>query len=149
MLEFKKILFPVDLSETSAKLVPHVTTMAEQFGSRIHLIFVARILDYFSTIHVASDSINKLEKDLVEGAERRLKEFKEEYFQTFSDLSAVVVSGDASEEILNYARSEGIDMIILGTHGRKGLDKIVFGSVAERVAKGSPVPVLLVNPHKN
>ncbi|MCJ7682752.1 MAG: universal stress protein [Desulfobacteraceae bacterium] len=149
MLEFKKILFPVDLSETSAKLVPHVTTMAEQFGSRIHLIFVARILDYFSTIHVASDSINKIEKDLVEGAERRLKEFKEEHFQAFSDLSAVVVSGDASEEILNYARSEGIDMIILGTHGRKGLDKIVFGSVAERVAKGSPVPVLLVNPHKN
>ena len=92
----KKILFPVDLSETSAKLVPHVTTMAEQIGSRIHLIFVAPILDYFSTFHIASDSIDKLEteliertekraKELIKGAEKRLKKFIEEHFQGFSD----------------------------------------------------------------
>ena len=160
MIESKKILFPVDLSETSAKLVPHVTTMAEQIGSRIHLIFVAPILDYFSTFHIASDSIDKLEteliertekraKELIKGAEKRLKKFIEEHFQGFSDLRATVVSGDVSKEILSYARSERIDVIILGTHGKKGPDKIVLSSVAEKVVKGSLVPVLLVNPHKS
>jgi nucleotide-binding universal stress UspA family protein len=55
--------------------------------------------------------------------------------------------GDAAEEILKYVRSEGIDLIIMGTHGRKGLEKIVFGSVAERVVQKSPVPVLTINPY--
>jgi nucleotide-binding universal stress UspA family protein len=55
--------------------------------------------------------------------------------------------GDAAEEVLNYVRSEGIDLVIMGTHGRKGLEKVVFGSVAERVVQKSPVPVLTINPH--
>ena len=148
MLEFKKILFPVDLSETSPKLVPYVRTMADKFGAQIHLLFVARIFDYFSTIYVPTDSISKFEKELMEGAAKRLQEFKEEHFHANPDIRAIVVHGDASEEILNYTRAEGIDMIVLGTHGRKGLDKIVFGSVAERVTRAAAVPVFLVNPHR-
>jgi nucleotide-binding universal stress UspA family protein len=58
-----------------------------------------------------------------------------------------VVLGDAAEEILNYAKTEGIDLIIMGTHGRKGIERIIFGSVAERVVKKSPIPVLTVNPY--
>jgi nucleotide-binding universal stress UspA family protein len=56
--------------------------------------------------------------------------------------------GDAAQEVLNYIQSEGIDLVIMGTHGRKGLEHIIFGSVAERVVKHSPVPVLTVNPYK-
>ena len=50
--------------------------------------------------------------------------------------------------IINYVTSKGIDLVIMGTHGRKGLDKVIFGSVAERVVKTAPVPVMVVNPHK-
>ena len=148
MKEFKKILFPVDLSESSPKLVPYVTTMAEKFGAEIHLLFVARVFQYFSGIYVPHPSINKFEDEIVEGAKKRLKEFTEEYFSDFPETKAEVVPGDISEEILKYTGSKGIDLLILGTHGRKGLEKVVFGSVAERVAKTSPVPVLLVNPYK-
>jgi nucleotide-binding universal stress UspA family protein len=148
MKEFKKILFPVDLSEASPKLVPYVTTMAEKFGAEIHLLFVARVFAYFSGIYVPHPSINKFEDEIVEGAKKRLKEFTEEYFSDFPKTRAEVVPGDISEEILKYTGSKGIDLLILGTHGRKGLEKVVFGSVAERVAKTSPVPVLLVNPYK-
>jgi nucleotide-binding universal stress UspA family protein len=56
--------------------------------------------------------------------------------------------GDAAEEIINRVKSEGIGLVIIGTHGRKGLDRIVFGSVADRVIKMSPVPVLSINPYK-
>ena len=148
MKEFKKILFPVDLSESSPKLVPYVTTMAEKFGAEIHLLFVARVFEYFSGIYVPHPSINRFEDEIVEGAKKRLKEFTEEYFSDFPETRAEVVPGDISEEILKYTGSKGIDLLILGTHGRKGLEKVVFGSVAERVAKTSPVPVLLVNPYK-
>ncbi len=148
MKEFKKILFPVDLSESSPKLVPYVTTMAEKFGAEIHLLFVARVFQYFSGIYVPHPSISKFEDEIVEGAKKRLKEFTEEYFSDFPETKAEVVPGDISEEILKYTGSKGIDLLILGTHGRKGLEKVVFGSVAERVAKASPVPVLLVNPYK-
>ena len=148
MKEFKKILFPVDLSESSPKLVPYVTTMAEKFGAEIHLLFVARVFQYFSGIYVPHPSISKFEDEIVEGAKKRLKEFTEEYFSDFPETRAEVIAGDISEEILKYTGSKGIDLLILGTHGRKGLEKVVFGSVAERVAKASPVPVLLVNPYK-
>jgi nucleotide-binding universal stress UspA family protein len=148
MKEFKKILFPVDLSESSPKLVPYVTTMAEKFGAEIHLLFVARVFQYFSGIYVPHPSISKFEDEIVEGAKKRLKEFTEEYFSDLPGTKAEVIAGDISEEILKYTESKGIDLLILGTHGRKGLEKVVFGSVAERVAKTSPVPVLLVNPYK-
>ena len=148
MKEFKKILFPVDLSESSPKLVPYVLTMAEKFGAKICLLFVARVLESFTSIYVPHPSIDKFENEVVEGAKKRLQEFKEEHFQAFPDTEAVVLSGDISDVILNYIKSEKFDLVIMGTHGRKGLEKVVFGSVAERVTKISSAPVLLLNPYK-
>ncbi len=141
-------MFPVDLSESSPKLVPYVLTMAEKFGSEVCLLFVARVLDHFTSIYVPHPSIDKFENEVTEGAEKRIQEFKEEHFQAFPDTKAVVLSGDISDEILNYIKSEGFDMVIMGTHGRKGIEKAFFGSVAERLTKVSPVPVLLLNPYK-
>ncbi len=59
-----------------------------------------------------------------------------------------ILIGDAASEIIRYAQEEKIDLIIMGTHGRKGLEKALFGSVAEKVVKNSPVPVLTINPYK-
>ena len=148
MKEFKKILFPLDLSESSPKIAPVVAGVATKFGARIHLLFVARIFEYFSTIYVPPNSINQLEKNITEGAKKKLYEFADEYFRDFPGTQTAVVSGDPAEEIIGFVQSQGIDLVIMGTHGRKGLDKVMFGSVAERVIKSSPVPVLVVNPHK-
>jgi nucleotide-binding universal stress UspA family protein len=146
-MEFaKKILFPVDLSEVSPKIAPYVKEVASKFGAEIHLVFVARVLQYFTSIYVPHPSVTNFEAEIVKGAERKLDEFVKEYFQGVSPKVQVIL-GDAAEEILNYVRSEGIDLIIMGTHGRKGLEKIVFGSVAERVVHKSPVPVLTINPY--
>jgi nucleotide-binding universal stress UspA family protein len=142
----KKILFPVDLSEVSAKIAPYVKEVASKFGSEVHLVFVARILQHFTSIYVPHPSVRNFEAEIVKGAERKLEEFVEEHFQGVSPKAKVIL-GDAAEEILNYVLSEGIDLVIMGTHGRKGLEKIVFGSVAERVVKKSSVPVLTINPY--
>ena len=146
-MEFgKKILFPVDLSEVSPRLVPYVREMAAKFGAEVHVLFVARVLQHFTSIYVPHPSVENFEAEIVKGAEKKLQEFAEEHFQDVSPKAQVVL-GDAAEEILNHVRSEGIDLVILGTHGRKGLEKVVFGSVAQRVVQRSPVPVLTINPY--
>ena len=147
MIEFKRILYPVDLSESSTKIVPHVRAVAEKFEAKIYILFAARVFDYFTSMYVPYPSISRFEKELIDGAEKRLYEFVDEHFSEFANKS-VVVAGDASEEIMNYIEDQHIDLVIMGTHGRKGMDKIFFGSVAERVVKISPVPVMVVNPYK-
>lgn len=143
---FKKILFPVDLSEVSPKIAPYVREMTAKFDAEIHLLFVARILQHFTSIYVPHPSVSKFEAEIGEGAERKLQEFVQETFPEGSCRTQVVL-GDAAEEILKYAEAEGIDLIIMGTHGRKGIERIIFGSVANRVVKKSPIPVLTVNPY--
>ena len=148
MKEFKKILFPVDFSEVSPKIVPWVCSMGEKFDAEIHLLFVARTLEYFSGIYVTPVAIENFEDELIKGAEIKIEEFANVHFKEFADCKFRVVLGDADEEIINYVKSEQIDLIIMGTHGRKGLERIFFGSVAEKVIKTSPVPVLSINPYR-
>jgi nucleotide-binding universal stress UspA family protein len=146
MHDFKKILFPVDLSESSAKIVPFVKSLASRYDARLHLLFVARVFDYFTSMYVPHPSVSQFEKEVIEGAEKRLYEFADESFKDLPGTKTQVVAGDPSEEILNYIGAHGIDLVVMGTHGRKGLDKVIFGSVAERVVKSSKVPVMVVNP---
>lgn len=148
MHDFKKILFPVDLSESSVKIVPFVKSLASRYDARLHLLFVARVFDYFTSMYVPHPSVSQFEKEVIEGAEKRLYEFADESFKDLPGAKTQVVAGDPSEEILNYIGAHGIDLVVMGTHGRKGIDKVIFGSVAERVVKSSPVPVMVVNPFK-
>lgn len=147
-MEFKRILFPVDLSETSAKIVPAVQSVARRYGASVHLIFVARVFDYFTSMYVPHPSVSQFEKEVLEGAEKRLYEFADQHFREAAGTKVKVLAGDPSDEILKYVTDHGIDLVIMGTHGRKGIDKVIFGSVAERVVKSSPVPVMVVNPFK-
>jgi nucleotide-binding universal stress UspA family protein len=75
MKEFKNILFPVDLSESSEKIVPYVQTVADKFESQLHLLFVARVFEHLNIIYVPHWSISQFEKEIITGAERRLYEF--------------------------------------------------------------------------
>jgi nucleotide-binding universal stress UspA family protein len=148
MKEFNRILFPVDFSESSAKIVPYVQTMVTKFKSQLHILFAARVFDHFTSVYVPDPSINKFEKEVMTGAEKRLYEFVDEHFADFPNTKTAVMAGDPSEEIITYIQDRKIDLVIMGTHGRKGMDKIIFGSVAERVVKSSPAPVMVINPYK-
>ena len=148
MSMFKKILFPVDLSDSAAEIVPHVTAMASAFQADLHLLFVARIFKYYDTIYVPPVSIVEFEGKVVQGGKKRLDEFVEEHLKDCCVSVARVVPGDPAEEILRYVDAEGIDLVIMSTHGRKGLDRILFGSVASHVVTNSSVPVMTVNPYR-
>ncbi|KJS33022.1 MAG: hypothetical protein VR64_03660 [Desulfatitalea sp. BRH_c12] len=148
MKDFKRILFPVDLTENSEKLVPYVISMAQKFEASVHILFVVRIFQYFTDIYVAPPSISVFEHELVEGARRKMDEFTRAHFSHMPETQSAVVLGDPSDVILTYIDEQHMDVVVMGTHGRKGLDRVLFGSVAERVIKTSHVPVLVVNPYK-
>ncbi len=144
---FNKILFPVDLSEASAKIVPYVRDMVEKYKAELHVIFVAHVSSYYASIDLPYTYMTDFETEIIKGAEKKLFDFIDTVFKD-TPCKARVISGYPAEEILQYAMEEGIDLIIMGTHGRKILERIVFGSVASHVVQKSPIPVLTINPYK-
>lgn len=147
MPAIKKILFPVDLSDVSPEIAPWVEDFADKFSADVHLLFVARVMTHYGGLYVPHPSIQQFEADLAKGGERKLKEFADTAFPD-RPVKTKTRPGEPAEEILKYAADEKTDLIIMGTHGRKGLERIFFGSTAERVVKLSPVPVLTVNPYR-
>lgn len=137
MLEYKKILYPIDLSETSVKIYPHVKAVAEKFGAEVYLIFIAKVHEYY-----VED-----EKEPGESIKKKVREYKAANFSDIPDENVVIKDGEAADEILSYIDSAGIDMVIMATRGRKALDKAIFGSVAANVARSASVPVFFVNPY--
>jgi nucleotide-binding universal stress UspA family protein len=144
--EFNKILFPIDFSESSQKIIPYVLSLARAFNSRVYLLYVVRDFQYLTSFHVPHPSLDQLESEVLANAQNMISRVGEENFPP--GYVTRVSRGDAAAEIIQYAEKEKIDLIIMGTHGRKGLDRTLFGSVAGNVVKNSPVPVMVINPHK-
>ncbi|RKX59050.1 MAG: universal stress protein [Thermodesulfobacteriota bacterium] len=147
MVEVKKILFPVDFYESAVKILPVVKLMAEKMGAKIELIHVVKGSSDFVGYEMGAAWYSNFEDELIKGGEKAMDKFVEEKLAGLV-VDTTVAVGDAAEEIIKYADKTGADMIIIGTHGRKGLEKILFGSVALGVVKGAHCPVLTVNPHK-
>jgi nucleotide-binding universal stress UspA family protein len=146
MAEIKKILFPVDFTASSDKVLPYVKLMADKLGAKVSLVHVVRGAEEFAGFEMGAAWYSSFEKELIDGAEKAMSRFVEE--NGLNDAETAVLVGDAGEELVKYAEENGIDMIIMGTHGRKGLEKIMFGSVAAEVVKKAKCPVLTVNPFK-
>jgi nucleotide-binding universal stress UspA family protein len=143
---FHKILFPVDLSHASPKIAPYVSEVVTKFEAEVHLLFVVRVFEHFTSLHLPDATIKNIEVEVARGAQKKLQEFMEVFFTTDSCRVRVAL-GDPAGEILKYVELEGIDLIIMGTHEKKGIESVLFGSVANRIVKKSPVPVLTVNPY--
>jgi nucleotide-binding universal stress UspA family protein len=147
MVEVKKILFPVDFFESSNKVLPFVKFMAEKLGAQIELIHVVRGPGDFTGYEMGGAWYSSYEGELLKGGEKAMERFVEEKLAG-QDVKTTIAVGDVIEKILEHAEKSGAGMIIIGTHGRKGLEKIMFGSVAAGVVKGAHCPVLTVNPFK-
>jgi nucleotide-binding universal stress UspA family protein len=89
-----------------------------------------------------------IEDEVVQGAERELEKFEQQFFAGYPTKKRAVLKGDPVDQIIAYIRAEKIDLVVMGTHGRKGIDKIIFGSVADRMVKNSPVPVMMMNAYR-
>ncbi len=147
MKEIKRILVPIDFSEASNVLAPYAKYFAQKLDAKLTILYVVRSLDYFGGFYVPHTSIKNFEEEILRGAEKRMENFIVDHFDEFPVETKILI-GDAATEILKFAEEGDFDLIIMGTHGRKGLDKVIFGSVAERVVKGACCPVLTINPYR-
>lgn len=145
MKEVKKILCAVDLSEHSKDVAEYAVLMAKGLGASVIVVYTAPSLSQYVGFHVPPNTIENFVGEIVNGAEKSMESFIAEYFQGVN-AKGIVLIGYAAEEILNRAKEEKADMIVMGTHGRKGIDRILFGSVAEKVVKNATIPVLTIRP---
>lgn len=144
-MEVKKILVPVDFSENSKKILEAAGYFRDNCQAQLNVVFVVQSFEDYSGFFVPHMPIAKFEDEMVQAAEQKMEKF----LAGISDVGAKVLVGDVAEEIVRHAEESGTDMIIMGTHGYKGLEKVMFGSVAEKVVRSSPCPVLTINPYKN
>ena len=141
MPALKKILCALDLSDQSESVAEYAVMLAKMSGASIVAVYAAPTLTQYTGFHVPPNTIDNFVGEIVSGAERSMTDFVSEHF-TGVDARGVVVVGYAAEEILALAESEQADIIVMGTRGRKGIDLILFGSVAEKVVKNATFPSL-------
>lgn len=145
MASFKKIVCALDLAEHSKQVASYASMLAQLSGGSIVALYVAPTMTQYTGFHVPPNSIDTFVSEIVDGAKATMEQFVKENFPGV-EVSSDVVIGYAAEEILACAEREKADLIIMGTHGRTGIDRMLFGSVAEKVVKNSTIPVLTIRP---
>ena len=144
--DVKKILVPVDFSDNSQKVFEAAANVATKFGAELVCIFVVQSFEDYSGFFVPHMPIVQFQEEMQASAEKKMADFLEDNLPAGLVGSSKVMVGDVGEEIVAFAAQGEIDMIVMGTHGYKGLERVLFGSVAEQVVKTASCPVLTVNP---
>ena len=143
-MEIKSILFPTDFSEGSSQALPYAVDMAKRYGARLYLHHVIYDMAKAADWYVPHISMDEMYKDIEGGAKKELERFGAEGLSGLKDIERSVGTGTPHEEIVKFANKNKIDLIIIGTYGRKGIDRMIFGSTAAQVVRYAPCPVLTV-----
>lgn len=150
MINFRKIALTTDLSDNANEAIPFAVDLAKKYGGSIELVHVCEDTVYYASAAAAEGFV----VDMEEFATKIAKDREDALRKQAADMTAkfgVVVSptlrkGHAANEIVAYAKEAKPDVVVIATHGRTGLSHLVFGSVAERVIRLCPCPVLSVRP---
>jgi len=144
MKSFTTILSAIDFSENSDYAFEYALTIASAFNSSLVVMHVIDNLVYTPGFDMPYPFIEDLEKDLSESAKTKMAIFCESKLAGFPNYTTSIETGTPYREIIRTAEKTAASLIVLGTHGRSGLDRVVFGSTAERVVRRAPCPVLTV-----
>ena len=144
MMRIEKILCPLDFSEYSAKAYDYAQSLAQHYGARLLLQHVVQPLTSTYPYYAFPDSINEVFWNLDSHAEKKLAEFVAEHQRNGLNTERFVHSGTVTDCVLEFAEKEGVDMIVMGTHGRHGFDRLAMGSVTEKILRKARCPVLVV-----
>lgn len=147
----KKILIPTDFSVHSEPAIELAISFAKKFNSEIHFLNVRppELFPIYSALQTGD--LNEREHDEKKGIlkqKEELKKFIKRYNLTGLKTKFIVKSGPPFKEIILTAKEIGASLIVLGTHGKTGIYDIMLGSVAEKVVRQAPCPVLTVKPKK-
>jgi len=142
---FKKIVCPIDFSEYSSEIVAYAVSIAKKFDAELHLFHVIPNLNYFTPYEsfLTPENLVTIEKNIGTEVDR---DFDKIMKQIAIPVKKIIKTGVTFVEIIDYVKTEGIDLIVMGTHGRSGIEHILIGSVAEKVVRKAPCPVLTIRP---
>ncbi len=144
MIELERILVPTDFSDCSKQAIKYACELAKRFGAELHLLHVVQPL----TTHVSyGPPIPDAELFHHEQpAREELEALAESGLEHVSRVERSIRTGTSFLEIVRCAKDTDVDLIVIGTHGRTGLAHALIGSVAEKVVRKAPCPVLTVRP---
>ena len=141
---FPKILLPSDFSDCSAEAARTARRLAEHFGSRIVVLHVLDEPAALDPMFRGEVPLEMLRERMERYSRDAMDRFVAERFQGYPAVETRVASGIPYREILRAARETAADLIVIGTHGRTGVEHVIFGSTAEKVVRMAPCPVLSV-----
>jgi nucleotide-binding universal stress UspA family protein len=151
MLEIKLIVCPIDFSEFSIRAYHYAVSLAEHYRAKLVAQHIVELWRYPYADYAASQGdYQELWRALREGGEERLREFVKKHTHDEIQPELVVHEGIAADSILSFAQARKAAVIVMGTHGRRGFDRLVLGSVTDRVMRTAPCPVLAISklPHE-
>jgi len=137
---YEDILVPTDGSPAADSAIEHAVNVAERYDATIHALYVVDDSAY-ATLDAASETVVEALESEGEEAVGRIATAAR---NAGIDAVTTVTTGVAYRTILDHVANDGIDLVAMGTHGRRGLDRYLLGSVTERVVRTSDVPVLAV-----
>lgn len=145
-MNFKKILCPIDFSEYSYDALEFAKTLAKNFNSKLYVVHIIYEPADFTGFYVPHISFDKIRSEIESGAKKIMDEVKEKRIQDIPSAETMIIFGNPADEIVRFAKDKEIDLIVIGSQGKKGIEKMVFGSTAEKVVKKSTCPVLVIKP---
>lgn len=146
MRTIEKIVVPVDFSENTDKLVAYACYVAEKLGAVIHFVHV--VAPYPGDATIGAPFAAEYRDKVYVASKERMSNLVQDNQEHCRGCTGQVVAGEPVEKIVELAKEADSDLIVISTHGAKGLEKILLGSVAERVLKRAHCPVLIMNPWK-
>jgi nucleotide-binding universal stress UspA family protein len=145
MLEIKLILCPVDFSEFSITAYDHALSLADHYRAKLVAQHIVELSRYpFADYAASAGDYMEFCRTMREGGKQQLQEFVKKHTNNEIQAELVAREGTAPDCILSFAQEHNADLIVMGTHGRRGYDRLVLGSVTNRVMRRAPCPVLAV-----
>ena len=144
MTDIKKILLPTDFSEGSEAAVSYVLSLAGKYDAHIDILHIIHEFGDMTDFYVPHISYDVMEKGMEDAARNNMENFCRENVEGKAEFEIHTRKGTPFLEIIQAARDLQSDLIVMGTHGRTGIDHILFGSTAEKVVRKSPIPVMTV-----
>lgn len=144
MISVRKILVTTDLSKESYSAIEYAAWIASKEKATITLLYC---VDNLPSVpyHTVDLTFDKFREELLQQEQKRLNKYSAPLVKKFKrKMKVVLVVGNASQTIISYAKEHKFDMIVMNTHGRTGIQHAVLGSIAEKVVRHAPCPVLTI-----
>lgn len=148
-VNLKKILVPQDFSEYSLHALKYAVTFAELFNSELIILHIVEPIVYPADFSFGQVSIPAMEEEIRKHSEEQLNELVTKEIPKNIKATAIIRIGKPFIEIVEVAKSESAGLIIISSHGRTGMDHVLFGSTADKVVRKAPCPVLTIRPHEH